>query len=343
MKYNYPFWLLFFFLLACHPSKKISTTAQNKWKAIPIPLPPELSDPNKQFSGLYIYNGSLYLLPECRLQDKQEAVIYAIPLKELESTLHENHQPLSCTKYPIIGLQQLADKMKTTGEQYEGLEAIVISDRTVYLSVETTTPSPNCFLLKGMIKENALELDTSILTPVRKPEDESGNHIYNAGFEAMSLINDRLYCFFEYNYFNGYNYIYHYNNLLNPLSKDSVSMVKIPYRIADITMTGKTTGTAINFFYNGDGKDTIYRPLKEDSINYRLVHDSSGFRSYCRLLTVDIENDTITANPISDMPAAYIGYNWEGIASYKNGYFLINDKYTSARPYSTVLLYITPN
>ena len=35
-----------------------------------------------------------------------------------------------------------------------------------------------------------------------------------------------------------------------------------------------------------------------------------------------------------------MGYNWEGIAAYKAGYFIINDKYTPSRPYRTTLLYL---
>jgi hypothetical protein len=38
----------------------------------------------------------------------------------------------------------------------------------------------------------------------------------------------------------------------------------------------------------------------------------------------------------------YMSYNWEAIAAYKDGYFIMNDKYTAARPYSSVLLYVKP-
>ena len=335
------FLLILFFSFACKARQKVIASSK-KLKAISISLPPEIRDANKQFSGLHISNNVLYMLPECRLKENQEAVIYAIQLKEIDRSLNEQSGTISYTKYPIIGLEQMFDRMRKMGEKYEGLEAIIVNGQSVYLSIETATPSANCFLIKGLIKNHTVELDTSILTPVLKPVTPAGNHIYNAGFEAITSLNNRIYCFYEYNSFQEKNYVYTYDSSLHPFSKDSLEISNVPFRITDIVTLDKNNAAVINFFYNGDGDDAVYRPLPADNINYNLVHDSSGFKSHCRLLNIHIAHNKITYGVLSDIPAEYNAYNWEGIASYKSGYFLVNDKYTAARPYKTVLLYLLP-
>ncbi len=49
---------------------------------------------------------------------------------------------------------------------------------------------------------------------------------------------------------------------------------------------------------------------------------------------------SFTWKTLWEFPAAYNSYNWEGIVTYKKGYFIINDKYTAARPYYSTLLYL---
>jgi len=303
-----------------------------------ISLPTELRDPNNQFSGLQVLNGSLYFLAESRLHEKQEAKMYAVPLADIELHRADSSHPLPYKKHPIIGLDILRNKMTAKGQSYEGLEACILDGANVYLSVETNTPSPFCYLLKGQFLGDDIILDTNIMLPVRKPVKPSGERIYNAGFEAVQLYKNKLYAFFEYNYFDK-SYVYTFDNNLNANSLDSVKMDKLPFRITDITQTGKKSFTAINFFYKGEGEDSVYR-VKPDDKNYTLTRDSSGFASYCRLITLKKKGKGFSWKPLWDFPASYMPFNWEGVAAYNDGYFLMNDKYTTARPYYSALLYV---
>src|ERR1700750_2150457 len=94
--------------------------------------------------------------------------------------------------------------------------------------------------------------------------------VYNAGFEAITLINKRIYAYYEYNYF-AKNYAYSYNEALDEKSKDSVLINKLPFRITDITATGNNHFTAVNFFYKGEGKDTVYRVPVSDKMSDVLI------------------------------------------------------------------------
>jgi hypothetical protein len=303
-----------------------------------ITLPPELSYYDNQFSGLQFANDKLYLLSESRLEDKQEAKIYAVKLADIEKQLTDTTYVLPYEKIMITGLDKLADQMKDEGQVYEGLEAFILDGGSVFLSVETNTPSPYCYLLKGKWEGNIIQM-LPTLTKILKPRKPDGSSIYNAGYEAITLIKKNIFAFFEYNYFDS-NYVYCFNSALKPGSKDSLSADKLPFRITDITPTGNNHFTAINFFYKGEGGDTVYRVPPSDTFNDSLIETQGVYHNYVRLIDVEFKSNHFTWKPLWTFPKEYTGHNWEGIAACNNGYFVMNDKYTLTRPYASVLLYL---
>jgi hypothetical protein len=307
-----------------------------------ISLPKELEFYDNQFSGLAISQGKLFLLSESRLQDKAEAKLYTVQLPDLDRKLLDTTYVLSYQKLPLNGLPALRARMKAAGQSYEGLEALLIDGTAIYLSVETATPSANCYLLKGQLRPTAIDLDTTFLVTLAKPLAADGSHIYNAGFETLTKANKQLVAFFEYNSFPGQNYAYGLGKpqLSGTRSPRPLPFALLPFRITDITPVGKNHFTAINFFFKGDGEDAVYRVPASDVANTRLITGPKGFKNYCRLIYISFKNNRFAWQPLWEFPAEYTGYNWEGIAAYKGGYFIINDKYTPSRPYRTTLLYL---
>jgi hypothetical protein len=331
--------LILFLLFYC----KIVLAQQKDFTVQKLSLPAEIEYYDNQFSGMYIYKEALFLMSESRLQDNREAKLYAIKMTDVDRKMTDTAFVLPFKKYVIKNLEILRNKMNVLGDDYEGLEAIAIEDNEVYLTVETTTPSNKCYLIKGILKDTVVELDVAFLSPLPKPVDKNNNHIYNAGFEAIAIIDKTIFTFFEYNWFPEKNLAI----AITPTVFTSVmyqlpTVEKIPFRITDITKTSKSTFTAINFFYKGEGEDTVYRVNKKDKANDNLIRDGYGYKSYCRLVKLKYKNYKFTWEPLWEFPVEYMGYNWEAIASYKEGYFIMNDKYTTARPYSSVLLYIKP-
>jgi hypothetical protein len=311
----------------------------------PVSLPPELSWYDNQFSGLCIHEGKLFLMSESRLEDKAEPKLYAISTSDLDHKLKDTSFVLPYKKYHIYNLEGLREKMKAVGDDYEGLEAIVIDGKDVYLSVETATPSNNCYLLKGNLTDTSVVMHPDFLMTMAKPVNADGSHIYNAGFEAVAFQDKIFHPFFEYNYFPAGNYV----RKINPASftadgkYEADEIEKLPFRITDITRTKNDRFTAINYFYKGEGDDTVYRTPANDK-NSRLILDSTGYHNYCRLIEVNYNQNNhhpnFTWKTIWEFPKEYSSYNWEGIASYKKGYFIMNDKYTPQRPYASTLLYL---
>jgi len=315
------------------------TFCQDHFNIIRIHLPDEVKYHDNQFSGLQIANGRLYLMSESRLQDKQEARLYSVDLAQLERYKKDTTYTLHFRKHRIAGLDSLSTKMKLQGQVYEGLEAMYIQGNSIYFSVETNTPSPLCYLLKGHFVQDDVYLSRDII-PVPKPRKSNGTSIYNAGFEAITVINNRLFTFYEYNYFDNKNEVYSYDTSLKRPERINYNIQKLPFRITDITPVGKNHYTAINYFYKGDGDDAVYRVPETDKKNDELIRDSGQYHNYCRLIDIYYNGRKFTWKPLWQFPALYMGYNWEGIAADSKGYYIINDKYTPARPYASVLLYL---
>jgi hypothetical protein len=314
---------------------------QHQFDVHKLSLPKELEYYDNQFSGLAIAQGKLFLLSESRLQDKAEAKLYTVALADLDRQLADTAYVLPYQKLPLTNLDRMRAKMMALGQSYEGLEAMLFTKDAAYFSVETATPSANCYLLKGRLGATAVELDTTFLITMPKPVAADGSHIYNAGFEALALADERVVAFFEYNFFPK-NYAYEVANA----AKRSKSKLRplpfspLPFRLTDLTAAGGHHFTGIDYFFKGEGDDTIYRLPATDVPNTKLIAENGVFKNYCRLVDIELKGNTVSWKPLWEFPVPYRSYNWEGIAAYKGGYFIINDKYTPARPYKTTLLYL---
>ncbi len=331
----------FVLLLFC---ANVSKGQAKGFDVIKIGLPPTLSYYDNQFSGMFLKDEKLFLLSESRLQDSANATIFVLKIADINRKIIDTNYRMHFENYPIKNLDLLREKMEAIGDVYEGLEAIFMEGDNVYLSVETSTPSKNCYLLRGNLYDNAVFLDLAFLLPMPKPTTANGSHIYNAGFECLTMIDLTLIGLYEYNYFAGN------NNAAIAITPQSyttalyqkASMQPLPFRITDITKTSKNTFTAINYFYKGEGKDSVYRVPITDVINDQLIRDSNGYKSYCRLIKLKYKNYKFSWEPLWEFPTEYMAYNWECIAEHNGGYFVLNDKYTPSKPYKSVLLYLLP-
>lgn len=318
----------------------------------PLQLPAELADRNNQFSGLSLYRDKLLLLAESRLQDAVpgEPKIYALPLAALEQQLAPASEkpagkkkpkqpaPLPYQKLRLVNLEQLRARMDKEAPAYEGLEALTVVGETAYITVETHDNRPYCYLLRGRIDEaaGAVVLDPAYLVPLPRPLTTQGQYIHNAGFEALTTYQDRLLMLFEYNYFSPENHLFElrdvpaYHNVLRPVPTDT-----IPFRVTDVTQVAPGRYTAINFFFKGD-EDSVYRAPADR----RLIQQATqgGYHSYARLLSLTYDGQRLRWQPLYELPAAYQDHNWEGLTYYKEGYFLINDKYGPGN--QSTLLYL---
>ncbi|NVO30538.1 hypothetical protein [Hymenobacter lapidiphilus] len=290
-----------------------------------IQLPAELAERENQFSGLCTYRGQLLLMSESRLQEQAEAKVYGLALSDLDQQLAGQVGELPFRKYAIRGLADARARIDSAGAIYEGLEGMAMLRDTAYFSVETVTAAPNCYLVRGVLDEaqNVIRLDSSYLVALPKPLLPNGTPAFNAGFEALASYRHReLLLLFEYNYLPRGNHAL----ALRHRSPRSIALPPLPFRVTDMVPNGSRRFTAINYFFNG-ASDIVYRMAPPDS-NARLIQDSTGaYQHYSRLISLRYRRNRIKWKPLLELPAEYQTYNWEGLAAYKGGYFLINDKY----------------
>lgn len=316
--------------------------SEAQFTAQEVPLPPEISYYDNQFSSLAVHNGRLFLMSESRLQDGAEGKLYAAPLKGIMKKMRDNAYALQWQKFHLYGLETLRKKIDRDGKAYEGLEAIVIDKNKVYLSVETATPIINCYLLQGVLEDTCVVMDTTFLIPLPKFTGADGHPVYNAGFESLVKKDDQFFAFYEYNYFLWQNEVYMLDRFsLRDGALHRFPIRPLPFRITDITYMGRNHFTAINYFFKGEGDDAVYRVPESDTAANRLILKNGKYVNYSRLIDIELKNDSFQWKPIADIPIAYVDYNWEGIAPYRAGYFIINDKY-STKPYRSTLLYLSP-
>lgn len=287
-------------------------------------LPPEIVNSNNQFSGLFISDNKLFML--CESRDTQEAKLFVVNPEDLIKKMKDTSQSVDFKKMSIYNLDILINKINNAGHIYEGLEAIIVDSNEIYLSVETRDTSHRCYLLKGHLQKDSVILNPNFLFALPR----QNNNIYNAGFESFVKLNDLFFTFFEYNYSSPFNkaYIFNRYSFVGNNCINTLPISKLPFRLTDVTHTGGKHFTGINYFFKDD--NAVYRPATSDIQNDTLVRVGNKYQNYCRLIDIKLTDSGFTWNPLWEFPKEtdYMKYNWEGIAYYKDGYFVVNDYYT---------------
>lgn len=274
---------------------------------------------NEEFSGIAVKGDSLYLLPQCAGWGSAK-YIYRFSAKEAVDNAHDSTKPgIRAIKIRLYGLDALRNE-KQIKKSYDGFEAITIVGDSCYILIESKDEDPFCYLIKAVFDGDGLIVQPHPVE-LRKPRQKK-----NVGFEAMYYdpIANRLKIFFEYNGFDtapdttaiGYEV----NTNMSSATKFAVPV--LPFRLTDITMTNTGDIYGINFYWGGEYKQ--YLSFAADNLQasekfpgLSLKEDTNEY--FGRI--VRLRNNEWTG--VGDLFSTKI--NWEGIAAYYNGFFLIAD------------------
>lgn len=301
----------------------------------PINLASQISYYDNQYSGLYIGSDSLYLMSECRLQDNMPAYLDRASLKELQTAVKDSTYVPSFERITINGLDKIRAVINDRKQIYEGLEAMVINANVFYFSIETTEASDSCYIVKGTMTNKVVNIDAGTFLGIPKPKNSNGQYIDNAGFESLEKIGNQLYAFFEYNYFSGENKVAVMDLNLNQSSLTFNKIAKTPYRITDVSYDTESMQLfGLNYFFKGDA---AYQLNSADS-HYSEIFSNGGYHSFNQIITLQMTCDGFKTKVLGVLPSGYQGFNYEGLAKYGNGFFIINDKFTpvSGKNHSTL-------
>lgn len=315
-----------------------------------ISLPDELKNGDLQISGLYAHSGKIYLLGE-HDKDPNDASqnIFSIDSIEIAKKMVDANYIIQHQTLKIKNLDWAIKKITLHNESFDGLEAMVISNDTFYFSLETNWKnSQYCYLIRGRLSANIIELDTNYLLTLKRPQDHIIKQVNNAGFEALAMVDNNLYAFFEFNNFkdSASNNVLKINTQNNEMASLKINK-PIPFRITDITRENDSTFYAINFFYNGKA-ESIYREnltsKEEDLIKVPGAPDA--YKNFARIIKLELKGDTFSWEPMGNFPENiknddfnYTSWNWEGMAKFQHGFLVVNDKYRDKASQSTHVMF----
>jgi hypothetical protein len=294
-----------------------------------IPLPGELASANMEYSGLSWYGKYLILLPQYpnRINHDDEGFLYAINKDNLMAFLDN---PTTEVLVDPIPFDDAGLSKQLVG--FEGFEAIVFIEDSVYLTIETHGGNPmRSFIVKGLVEFDestikAIRLEGSSLVELTVQNNNS-----NASYEALTCDGTFIYAFFEQ---NGEAQ----NNLpfVIRLDSDLKNWKEIPldfinYRLTDATLMDEDGSFwMINYFFPGD----THLEVENDPISsrYGLGESHQNNEPVERLVKLNLTEKRFI---LTDEPPLYLyllandeARNWEGLVRFgEQGFLLVTDKF----------------
>lgn len=305
--------------------------------ALKIRLPDSLATGSREFSGLAVSGDRLYLLAENR-DDHLAAPtsgIYSISLDEAGRCISGGSRSILEYKYhPLNGIEKI--KKKING--YQGLEALVFDNDVFFITVETELFTDSCFLITGRRENGVFEIDTTRIYGLEKPVQPNGEKIFNAGFEALAASGGNLYAFFEYNGFPE-NFALEIRPGGNSAERLPVRR-KISFRLTDAAVWKNRTLLGVNYFF----------PLKAEAVYQKdlpgkdrelITGPDGGLKPFARLAVLKVKRWGVKLKRFISLPEEYWTSNWEGIARFRKGVLLVNDKFTRDGKHESQLVYVS--
>ncbi len=293
--------------------------------AQPSLLPGLLQHSYHEYSGMCIYNGSIYLLPQNkRPEASYSGVIFVIDTAAV-TTDNMGNVGVSDAAVHTLSIDGFRD-MAHNIDRFSGFEAMVIVNDAVYLTVETDADTD--YLVKGYLKEKSVILtgDRIALPKLHR----NGKYLPNAGYEALSYSEGKLIVGFEYNYFDGGNALYFIDTSFSGGGAhiQSVPFTRLPFRLTDMAGLADGSMLAINHYWNLNGnsnhRESYYREI--DNTNDPDLKHWAWNQCFTRILHITVDNDgkqtrwqTAMIIPNKDC------INWEGIVPFRGGVLLISD------------------
>ncbi len=291
---------------------------------------------SREFSGLATSGDRLYFLGENRDDHLKAptAGMYSIGLNELDKCMEEAGRQVSQYRFhPLSGIERI---QKLRG--YQGLEALVFQGNRFFCTVETELYADSCFLVAGRRQGDRLGIDTSQIVALEKPLLTNGSKVFNASFEALVLLGNDLYAFFEFNGF-ARNYAYRIDTRTLKVEKVPLDR-KIPFRLTDAVHWKNRRILAVNYFFPLKA-EAIYQDTAPEKDRLLVQSGNEGkWHPFARLLVLKVKRKKVKLKRYISMPGELWTTNWEGAALYKNGVLLVNDKFVKNGGHETQLIYL---
>ena len=201
-----------------------------------------------EFSSLATWNNNVLLVPALNNEDARKPVtplIYVVSNAELDKSLQST--PHKVKKYSTINFDKASFKKITDLNGYDGIEATVVINSTIYFSIESG--GNECYIGKGRIATNAQGLPTIFMEKfIPLAKSETRKFISNDGFESLAYVNGKLVAVFEKNDLNEKEAYYEISLDLLEISELKTKTGFPEFRLTDITaINGELYGVNSTF------------------------------------------------------------------------------------------------
>ncbi|HEX3050758.1 MAG TPA: hypothetical protein VHP83_08905 [Aggregatilineaceae bacterium] len=318
--------LLLFWLLLCG-FVMLAPLAHAQSSEVPvtlIELAGPAADADAEISGLTWYGDTLLLVaenPNLYASAGYAGAFFTLDKAAIVAYLaSDSPAPLEPEPLPILS----ADIPRTI-PGFDGFEAAVVQDDTLYLLIEAIAADGT---MRGYLVSGALSPDGVTLDLENRVELLPQTDFFNTSYESLLIDDNTLLAFYEANgaVVNPDAEVYRVSPDLS--SSETIPFLPLEYRLTDVTQpdaNGLFWG--INYFYPGDDflaadTDPLADPRGSTHENYPQVE---------RLVAFQLGADGITladADPIWLELEGEDARNWEGIERLDDrGFLLVTDKY----------------
>ena len=308
-----------------------------EYEITPITLPKEQSEASMEYSGLAWYGNNLILLPQYPegIDGNRDGFLYAISRESLIDFL-EN--PATQVQIGSIPFDDAGLSKDIIG--FEGFEAVVFVEDSVYLTIEARGGNPmKSYLVKGTVVTEEGRISKILLDASSLVELKVQNTSSNASYEALTTDGQYIYAFFEQNGKAQNDHPYAVRLNLDLTNYQEVPLDFINYRLTDATIMNDDGGFwIINYFFPGDthlrvGEDPI-------STRYGLGESHQQNEPVERLVKMNFTNGEFV---LAEEAPLYLhllenneARNWEGLVELDDsGFLIVTDKFPGS-----ILVYI---
>lgn len=280
-----------------------------------------------EFSALAKWRNKILLIP----QNRKNVIdsVFIIDSAAIDQSIQNNtlavHSSFAIKNLKHVGLKK--DSLyigNTLLEKYDGFEAAVVKNNTIFFSLEADTSF--CYLIKGVIDEKSKTINI-------EPDTLHISNTYdidNAGFESLALFpqKDSLIAFFECNKDTATAKSFLFGTDFKHAAKPLEWAQPLYFRLTDVYALNDSELLGINHLFTSSGypfeRDAYIKCEDLNVVEKQLTNGGNIDTCFTQIVKLTIRKQKIYWQPVAFV-SLNVADNYEGIIPFKEGALIVVD------------------